>query len=718
MTASQRARVATPLVALMVISTLALNHFAGRYHRRLNDETISVLGGRWVAGGLPESLWADQLHFFDRGPERLTPWLLGLVDTVAGSTPSEFVVGHFVIALAMASVALPVAALGRGLGLTWLQAALPAALCVAGPWAIFGITFLNTTLGLATASALLVVAWRVAVRPSRRWELAVLAATAATILARVGHAPLVLALGPALIAAQWYGRPEGERAGAWAKAFPLRFARTWPILTAVAALGLLAVVVYGQARLLGGYGSQITGQDLQLERVWLQTRVFLSRAALATGLLPVLLGVPWLLRTVWRPGSREAGVFAVLGIGWLAVVLYVFYTAAVVEDRYLAVMLPVLVLAFARVLFAREAWLLGTAVTAVLLGRAIARVGIYPTDEPFSYFIAPGSQFFKRVVVTRTELALPFGASHALTLVLVAAGVLAVAAAVAVSRLGAGRLRAAATASVALGVVGYTAVAGAYAAQKFTAQVGRPELTFEDLSFVDRVAAGRTVGVIAFPDQAELVTQIERFFDLSYFNRSLRSSVDLDGPTAFACCAPRPLPRVVMRSDPRTGAVTVLEGRQPRLYVQPVGFQPRGLNTRRIATGDPAMTVEQPRTERPQLSFVTIGVLAAGGWGVPDRAIRRRVFPPAAGKGPACWTANLEAAPEVPGAAQRFTITGGARPVRGVINGRTTKALSVPLRREDVSELRIRVTPAGRLDDGRPVTVRAADDHVVPCGER
>jgi len=716
MRAFKRAPAATPLFALVVISTLATFHFANRYHRRLNDETISVLAARWVAGGLPESLWADQANYGFRGPERLTSWVLGIVNTLAGSTASAFIAGHLVIALAMALVAMPIATLARGLGLTWLQAALPAAICVAGPWAVFGITFLNTTLGLLTATVLLAVAWRVAVRPSRRWELAVLAATAATVLARVGHAPLVLALGPALVAAQWYGRPDRERARSWLRAFPLRFARTWPILTAVAILGVVAVLVYGQARLLGGYGAQITDQNLQLDRIWLQIRIFLARAALASGLLPVLLGVPWLLRTVWRPGSREAGVFAVLGIGWIVVVLYVFYTAAA-EDRYLAVILPVLALAFARALFARETWLLGTAVTAVLLGRAIARVGIYPTDEPFSYFIAPGSQFFKRVVVTRTELALPFGSSHAQTLLLVAAGVIAIAAAVAFTRLGAGRLRAGVTAAVALGVIAYAAVAGTYAAQKFTAQVGRPELSFEDLSFVDRVADGRSVGVIALVDQPELNTQIERFFDLTYFNRSLRSSVVLDAPTAYACCPPRPLPEVVMRSDTVTGTVTVLSGRQPPLYVQPLGFQPRGLNTRRIATGDPAMAVEQPLTERPQLSFVAIGGTMADGWGLPDRAIRRRVFPRASGKPTACWTATLEAAAVATGAKQRFTITGGAQPIRGEIAAGSAQELSVPLRREAVSELRLRATPVGRLDDARPVTVRASSDHVVPCGE-
>jgi hypothetical protein len=703
-----------PLAALVALATLVIARYGLDYHLRQNDELNAIIGSRFLQLDFPEHLWS-RTGYGDRGPERLTAWYIALTDQLAATTAGDFQVGHVAMALAWAAIALPVYALARGIGLRPWPALVPAAMCAAGAWAIFGITFLNTSLGLLTASVQLYVLWRVTVRPSVRWELAVLGVFGLAVAARVGHAPLALALAPALLVQAWRDRPPGQAAGRFLRAAPGVVARRWPVLTVAGGLGLLLVIAVGQSGLLGTYGSGLSSVRPEPGRLWEQSQSVLGRTALATGFLPVALGVPWLVREAVAPRDREAGAFAVLGLGTVLILLYVLYTAAI-EERYLVVMLPVVALAFARALFARElSWVAGLAFGAWAAWSASRQREFIPETDPFTFFVSPGATFLRRVVVNRTDLLLPVDAGASRTLLFAGAAVLAGAVAFAVTR-GPARARPAVTAATALAVVAWGAVAGIYAMHKFTREAAYSFRTWDGLTFVDAVAGpDGSAGLIA--DDPPIPGVDQKYYDIAFFNRSLDRTLRVDGRFNFTCCPPALVEPLDVATNRRTGQVAVTGGAVPELLAVPMGFRTYGFNTERVSTGEPGFALERRRGPL-QLSFVAPEEdVEPDGWARAGDPLRRRVFPAAAGPDArrACWTGMLSG-PALADGPVEFTARAGAAAVRGTLAPRTPVPVAVPLApgRAAVA-LRIRTNRSGRLDDGRRVTLLATDEHVEPC---
>ncbi len=710
MSALRRVPGGVGLALLLALAAAVIARYGLDYHLRQNDELNAVIGARFLELDLANLV--DRAGYGDRGPERLTAWYVALTNQLAATTAGDFQVGHMAMALAWAAIAVPVYLLARGIGLGPLPALVPAAICAAGTWAIYGITFLNTTLGLLTACVQLYVLWRVTVRPSRRWELAVLGAFVLAVTARVGHAPLVLALAPALVAQAWRDRPAGQRPGAFLRAAPGTIARRWPILTAAGALAALLVVAVGQSGLLGAYGSGLSQVRPEPGRLAEQAQAIFGRTALATGFLPVALGVPWLVREAVRPRHREAGAFAVLALATIAILLYVLYTAAI-EDRYLVVMLPLVALAFARALFARELSLVAGLAFGAVLAWSTAQRALFPSDEPFAFFIAPGAVFFRRVVVSRVDAVLP--GSGAQTAVLAAAVLLAAAVAVLTTR-APRRAAAGAVAATAVAVVLWGAVAGTYSMRKFTALAAFPTRTWDGLTFVDAQAGpDGDVGLIA--DDPPVPGADQKYYDIAYFNRSLDRTIAVDGRYNFTCCPPLLRPPLAATTDRVRGRVTVSGGKVPELLAVPLGFRPYGFNTERLGIGEPGFALER-RLGPLRLSYVAPSRGVEGdGWAQAGRPLRRRVFPAAAGPSlrGACWTASLTA-PAIAGGPINYTARAGARRVAGTLQPRETAPVSVPLADgPGAVALSIRTSRSGMLDDGRRVSLLATDEHVAPC---
>jgi hypothetical protein len=148
----------------------------------------------------------------------------------------------------------------------------------------------------------------------------------------------------------------------------------------------------------------------------------------------------------------------------------------------------------------------------------------------------------------------------------------------------------------------------------------------------------------------------------------------------------------------------------------PLGFRSTGFNTERLAIGEPGFALERRRGPL-RLSFVaTTPGAEVDGWAPPGGALRRRVFPAAAGPGlrGACWTAQLTA-PAFADGPVRYTARAGARPVAGTLQPRETAPVSVPLADRRAVALSIRANRSGTLDDGRRVSLLASDEHVEPC---
>ena len=321
-----------------------------------------------------------------------------------------------------------------------------------------------------------------------------------------------------------------------------------------------------------------------------------AELSMGTGYLPMIIGLPWILTQLVRPATAATGAFAVIAVASFAVFVGLAAQAgATTEERYVAVLGLLPVIAFGAAIWRREVSLVGTALTALVVGRAVVTQGIYPSDDPFSYFIAPARQFFSNVVLGRLIVALHVGEQRAAVVAMVAIGALAIALAVALR----GRIRGltgprvAALASVATAVLCLAGtVAGVYGMRKFSTLAGAPGFRWQELSFVDeRVGSAR---VLAYNSAAP--TDRDRVFEFElarFYNRRIGDGFD---------------PR--QHLDPATGRITLpsvpyllrFDGFVPYvLNAQPIGggsafYGPTGLQLARfrgrpavlaVATGTP-----------------------------------------------------------------------------------------------------------------------------------
>ncbi|MGB2696156.1 MAG: hypothetical protein WBD55_13350, partial [Dehalococcoidia bacterium] len=194
------------LAGIVIAVTAIVTHYGLRYHWFLPDEEEGVAGARLILDHFPSQLW--DTNFFERGPERLTAFVLAIVDVIVHPTATEFSVGHAVIGAAWALTAVPTYLLARGVGIgSWMALTL-AAIATFNPFSVYGVTFLDTTLGYLTVTILFYSIWRTVVKPTMLNDVLVVVALLATATARLGNAPFVLVLIPTLLVQSWRDRPE------------------------------------------------------------------------------------------------------------------------------------------------------------------------------------------------------------------------------------------------------------------------------------------------------------------------------------------------------------------------------------------------------------------------------------------------------------------------------------------------------------------------------
>jgi hypothetical protein len=690
------------LAAVVLVATVVTARYALRNHLPQPDEFLTIVGGRTVEADFPGALWQNDL--IGRGPERLASLVTA---AVSPDGASGFQAIHIVMAFLLSLSAVPAFALARGIGVPAPMAVAAAAIAVLTPWAVFGTTLLNTPLAVATSAFVLWAMWWSVLHPGARGDLLVVLAFVLVTTARVGHTPLVLAMAPAVLAHVWHTRPPGEPVAAWLRRAPGRIARAHPLLVALAAIGVAAIAVKGQSGLLGSYGSQITDQHLALDRLWLQVRTILARSAEALAIVPVLVAVPWVLREAVRPARPETGAFATLALGLFAILLYVLYSGAI-EDRYIAPLAVPVAVAFAAGLTVRRVGVIGVAVTAVVVGRAIATVGAPADDSPFSYFVAAGAQFFHRAIALRVST-LPV-VDDAVTLCVLVAGAAAVAVALLLRR--GVRHTAAITAAVVLVV---TAAGSVYAMSKWTTMATFPYREWTNQTFIDNATHGAPAAYFAIPSAEPDSPDVRaRLLQAHFYNRDFRGTIVPEGEqTVFYCCPPRPLAPAGVRIDPARGTVRVLEGTVPRFVVVPAGFWPMGLAGRDAGTGEPALRVQELAPGPPRLAFAFRGGTTPGGWMGPGATIRIRTFPHAVARSRVCLRASVTAPPEG-GRPIDYVLRTGAGRASGRLAPGASAAVRAPLPDAARADVTVR-SSIGRLGGGQRAGVLVGDVALAPC---
>jgi hypothetical protein len=402
-----------------------------------NDEVWGVVGGRLLERDFFGFI--AEFTYFDRGPERIVSVLQILPNALLADTADQLRAIHLVLGFVYFLTVVPAYLLARGVGLGTRAAVLVAVVTIATPWVVFGGTLLTVTVALPANTLFAYAAWRAAVRPSLWGDVLVLAAAAINTLSRTGHAPFTAVALMAVVYAVWLRRPAEEATGRALLRLPLRVARTHPLLVAVFALAALVVLRLGIGTVVGSAYESASNVTLPWDSIWLHLRDWFMQLTMATGYLPLLIGAPWMLWQVARPSRPETGVFSVVALGMFLVFVYITSTHnSVSEERYVAVLAALPVVAFGAAIFRREARPLGTLVVGLLAARAIATLGPFTAPELSGYVpyqILPARRFFEEVLVGRTTTLLPADgwATTWATLIIVA---VAVAAALLTSRRG------------------------------------------------------------------------------------------------------------------------------------------------------------------------------------------------------------------------------------------------------------------------------------------
>jgi hypothetical protein len=671
------------LGAVVIGIAVLIGRLAVSSHHVFIDEFAAISYGRSIADD-PSLAFTQSLG---RGPERLTSVMAALF--AAGSdSPSEQVwLLHAAMALCQGLVAVPVWLAGRELGLGRWAAVIAAAIAAGGSFATYGVSNLNQSVGLLCATTMLWAMVRALRRPGLASDVLVCTGLAATALARLGWAPLVLALVPGTLAAALFERSRGDTLGSWLRALPLRLVRRHPVLVPVFILGILVAIVWGPSTLLGGEGYGGVALDAHLDGVtlWDNARRNFSHLAIGLALVTFVLAIPALVRDLVKPADATSGGFAWLVLGLVVVFSYVHYTA-VAEDRYLAVLAPPFALAGVAAVFRRPPPPWAVLVSGLLTARLVATSYDWPTTGPYDFFIAPTSLFFDRVILDR----LP--AESTTIAMLLALGAALVVAVVARAPRPTKPPALVAAGVVLAGVLAFQVAAAEYPARKFVDALGLPDVPSEELSFIDRAARGGRAEPLAVDGGIDPDIYAQIWF-LRVYNRTLGG-----GMTVMRVPQPPatpPLGATVAHVDWRSGDVEV-SGPVPDVLVDKPGAGRVGFAGTPVE-GSPYFPFAALQRLRPPLRTLWI-VRGDATHGYPERAhpLRLRVFPPGASATCVRGFVGVHPTSDRP---SRYRIDGAVNEPQGVVQPAATKRFFARVEGDEATTLVLRGS-AGRLPDG------------------
>jgi hypothetical protein len=401
----------------------------------------------------------------------------------------------------------------------------------------------------------------------------------------------------------------------------------------------------------------------------------------------------------------ETGVYAVVALGlWAAFVLLTTAHGSADEERYVAPLVALPVIAFGAALFNRQAWPLGTLVVGVLLALAVGALGPFAKNYPgyIEYLGRPVRLFWQELVLGQASKVLPGDDATRETLALV----LVVLAAVAVSVLAAPWIstrvralearRALVAGAVLVPVLLVAAAGGVWTKTRFEdGLVAKRDLG--ELAWIDRATGGDRAFYWAYSvPGGELIPDVNAGLALLY-NKSI-------------CCTafPRRLvlePQTKPEGNKLRGA---LPGEVVPYLVRPAGYLPLGFRSERVAShtegplthhverflgeSRPAVIVRGAEADGtvPARTPVALDVTRVG---APDRCVAAELTAPGSLAAPAA-----------------FTVTrGGAVVLRGRLRPGATRRVRLPA--DAGTRLLLRSAP-------RLGALRLGEIVVVDCARR
>jgi hypothetical protein len=670
------------VAAALVAEVLYVRH-GWRMHAPLLDEFEPVRGAQILSANFWDGLRTDWFH---RGPERLSQLLMWTSNLFVTTTPHEFRLGHVAFTAAWCLTALPVYRFSRGLLVEPRWAALVAVLAIVSPFGFYALSLLNVTIGYLFSTAFFFAVWRTAVRPGIRADVLVLVFGALMVLSRTGLAPL-LGVAAVTIVVQAIRDADGPLVRRPWTALR-RLCRDHPLLVVLGVAAAAVVLAKGVDQIVGAqYVAGVPrGESRSWSHIWSITALWAAVLTLGGGIVPMLIAAPWLVREALYPRARDSGALAIIALSAFALTVITTLSAPE-EERYVAVLSALPLIAAAVALTRRQASTVGTVIAAVVLGRAVVTRGLFPTSAPYDFFVAPGRKFFANKVQGPLGDLLPVGANHAASAAIVIAVALAVVAArrwpllPAVRRFGVPLVLAC--------IVIYNVAGSQYAAGRFTQLAGSPGTSFERLTFIDR-ATGQTSIAMYFNDPTPGIGA-DRFFEqtlTTFFNR--------------VSAIPFPLSTDVAADG------KVIPELKDRWLVTFDAYAPLVFDARRVVSSTvfgPLPVIVQRTLHRPLRAAVRVDGVDPDGSVRAGSAARLAVYPFARSAG-SCLRMVLSSPSG--GAPTRYRVAGQ----RGVVAPGATGTLSLAL---DAPALTFHASGGGPQPDGRRISAVLGALQMVDC---
>lgn len=339
-----------PLLALYVVATAWIAWFATKIHVYfvMPDEARYVKQAIAIASSFRPLLPGDeQFATWSQVQPLLLAPLWGIFQT-----PTAYALSHVLNAFVIASAVFPAYLLARRVLASHRWALVAAALVVVVPWTVMAGVMMTEVSAYPLSIWALYGIQRAAVQPSTRHDLLALGLVA---LAFFGRTQLIVLAGvlPVVLLAQRLRYPEvgvgrpTQRMRSALRAHPLIFG----------AVALVALVLLVRARTIIGNAPE----DL-FSSGWTETaREMLSYIVIGVGMVPLALGLAWAVGTLARPSRPEAHAFALIALlaGFALTLITgggsVAFTAGI-NDRYLAYLVPILMVAMLACLLEPRRW--------------------------------------------------------------------------------------------------------------------------------------------------------------------------------------------------------------------------------------------------------------------------------------------------------------------------------------------------------------------------
>lgn len=689
-------------VLLVVVGAYLLAK-ALRSHGFQLDEDAYVYFARFTREHLPDSLWNTTV--INRGLQRLEPWVLMFpLALFKGSV--AFPIGHVINVAAFISAGVPAYLIARNLGLAGGWRVLAAFLTLVVPWAVVATTFLSEPLGYPAFCWSVWAVWRAAADPRPRRDLLALGLILLACFARSSMIVLFPLLYVAVFAQVLRFGPRSRRE---------LLGLHWPLLAFVGAV--IAGLILSKAgalpqvdSLTGYYGTSPQGiSSAFLHKNW----IYVSRVAIGTGFIPIVVGGAWLVARVVRPRDATTYALAVAALGSILLVLYSNATAGT-DERYIIYVAFPLAIATAVAFARREApWLL-VAVAGVLTVGLIYHETWSPGANVFAYFVGPAETFYSHAVLLRLSV---WHQGHDPRTTAVIFELLIVAAcAVAMTR---HRLATRATVVLMAGLVFVQVLQTNWVVGRFIDQaMAGPGPGLDQRAWVDERLWGKAKAgywAVANGNSADY-GPIAR--EVQFWNGSIASVIGVDEPVGAT--VPPGDDLISMSHDPQTGRVLPVP-EHPHPHLPPYLVVPTdGLSAVYGTLVEKATYVPLGLVKwKPPLRLRwTITGASADGWLVPGPATVRVFGSPLTPRTGQCLSVDIRSHAGWKG---DWLLTAERYRRREAIGPEALARIEVPLRGiasghdyEDVTltGLGKRVT----LEDGRIATLQLAALETKPCG--